>query len=76
MADQPADVVVVGQALNNFGFEALNTIAGIGLNTRGFLWPCDGIWQPTDDASLVTTWIAPTPAVNNTETCTDSDVGN
>lgn len=76
MADQPADVVVVGDSLNDFGFVAFKTIAGLGLNSRGFLWPCTGIWQPTDDASLVTTWVAPTPAVNNTETCIDTDVGS
>lgn len=51
----PFEVRVVGMALNDFGFVAYNTIAGLGLNTWGMLWPCDGIWAPTDEA-IVTTW--------------------
>lgn len=75
MADQPADVVVAGNALNDRGFSAFNTIAGLGLNTFGFLWPCDAIWGPTDDSRLVTIWTTTLPAVVNTETCVDTDVG-
>ena len=73
MAAQPVDAVVVGMALNDFGFEAFNTIAGLGLVTRGFLWPCDGIWQPSN-ALISTTWVSSVVA-GNTETCTDTDVG-
>ncbi len=68
----PLDVTVQGQALNDFGFEALNTIAGLGLNTFGFLWPCDAIWSSAQDA-ITTTWIGcdtNNPA-NTVETCTD-----
>lgn len=63
------DVTIQGQALNDFGFEALGTIAGLGLNTFGFLWPCDAIWV-NSESSITTTW---TNSVTNTsvETCTD-----
>jgi len=50
------DVRIVGQALEDEGFVAFNTISGLGLNTFGFLWPCADIWAPTDDPTLVTTW--------------------
>ncbi len=73
MADQPADVVVVGRALNDFGFSAFNTIEGLGLNTRGFLWPCTGIWQPSD-SPITTVWVSSVVA-GNTEVCQDTDVG-
>lgn len=73
MAAQPADVVVVGMALNTEGFQAFRTIAGLGLITRGFLWPCDGIWQPSD-SPITTTWVSSVPA-GTTENCTDTDVG-
>lgn len=74
MALSPVDVVIVGVALETFGFTANNTVAGIGLLTRGFLWPCDGIWQPSDDLSLKTTWVAASIPSSNTEVCTD-DMG-
>lgn len=74
MAVAPADVVVVGQALQTFGFEANQTIAGLGLVTLGFLWPCDGIWYPSDDSTLRTTWVPASVAISNTETCVD-DMG-
>lgn len=51
-----ADVVILGQALNDFGFEANNTIEGLGLNTFGFLWPCSGIWNPAAETTS-TTWV-------------------
>lgn len=67
----PLDVTIQGQALNDFGFEALNTISGLGLNTFGFLWPCDEIWQPLDNDVTSTTWMdcGGTPAT--VEQCTD-----
>lgn len=52
---QPLDVTIQGQALNDFGLSALNTIAGLGLNTFGFLWGCPDIWVDSD-AALTTTW--------------------
>lgn len=53
----PLDVVILGMALNDFGLSANNTIAGLGLNTFGFLWPCDAIWSPADHV-ISTTWTA------------------
>lgn len=50
----PFDVRIVGTCLNTFGFTAFNTIEGLGLNSF-WLWPCDGIWSPTDEA-VTTTW--------------------
>lgn len=73
MANQPADVVVVGNALNDLGQCAFNTVAGLGLNTRGFLWPCTAIWQSSDNP-ITTTWVSSVVATN-TETCVDTDVG-
>jgi hypothetical protein len=66
----PFDVRVVGMALNDFGFEAFNTIAGLGLNTFGFLWPCDGVWAPADEF-VVTVWTGCAGASmgGNTENC-------
>ena len=57
-------VRVVGQALNDFGFVAFDTIEGLGLNTFGFLWPCEGIWTVSYDAAS-TTW---TPCADNNQT--------
>lgn len=74
MAMTPADVVVIGQALETYGFTGNNTIAGLGLITYGFLWPCDGIWQPSDDLSLTTTWVPASIPTTNTEVCVD-DMG-
>ena len=74
MAVAPLDVVIVGQALQTYGFEANNTVAGLGLVTWGFLWPCDGIWSPSDDLTIKTTWIPASVAIFNTETCGD-DMG-
>lgn len=64
----PVDAVIKGTALETFGLTAENTIAGLGLNTFGFLWPCDGIWGPAFDgvstpwaavyAGVTTTWTA------------------
>lgn len=48
----PFDVQIVGDALNTQGFEAFNTIAGLGLNTFGFLWPIDAIWTACSDCSV------------------------
>lgn len=61
------DVIIVGNALNDFGFCAKNTIAGLGLNTFGFLWPCDAIWSPTD-SPITTTWNS-CEVVTNLEYC-------
>lgn len=51
----PLDVIIVGQALNDFGLTAFDTVEGLGLNTFGFLWPCNGIWAPNDD-TITTAW--------------------
>jgi hypothetical protein len=54
------DVTVKGYVLETFGLTDRNTIDGIGLNTFGFVWPCDNIWfQPyysNLSLSISTTW--------------------
>lgn len=74
MAMYPADVLVVGTALNTFGFTANKTVAGLGLLTFGFLWPCDGIWMPSDDP-ITTTWVAASIPSSITEVCVDDQGG-
>lgn len=66
----PFDVTIKGTALQSFGFTAENTIAGIGLNTFGFLWPCDGIWSP-GQATVTTTWVSCGASMSNVELCID-----
>lgn len=65
----PVDVVIVGQALTDFGFTAYKTIQGVGLNTFGFLWPCDGIWDVAQDPRT-TTWVSSLDT-STVEKCTD-----
>ena len=67
---KPLDAVVVGSALNTFGFIGYNTVQGLGLNTFGFLWPCDGIWAPSDQ-SITTTWVSAIGYSGSIEICTD-----
>lgn len=50
------DVRIVGDALNTEGFEAFNTVEGLGLITHGFLWPLEGIWSPGEDIPTITVW--------------------
>lgn len=38
------DLTVYGEALSDFGLAQINAIAGIGLVTRGLVWPCPQIW--------------------------------
>lgn len=54
----PFDVIITGEALNDFGFMAFNNIEGLGLNTFGFLWPINGIWAVCMDCDdpVSTTW--------------------
>lgn len=68
---QPLDVIIVGDALNSFGFQAFNTISGLGLNTQGFLWDCSGIWSPADDPTLTTTWENCSSPNDTTEVCVE-----
>lgn len=66
----PLDVVVQGQALNSFGFQANHgVVSGIALLTFGFLVPCPDIWGPAD-ATITTTWSS-TETATTTEVCTD-----
>lgn len=74
MAMTPVDVVVIGTALNTHGFIGNNTISGLGLNTFGFLWPCTGIWTPSDGA-ITTTWVPASIPVTTTEVCVDDQGG-
>jgi hypothetical protein len=66
---QPVDVVIVGTALNTQGFTAKGAIAGLGLNTFGFLWPCDGIWSNFEE-SVTTAWTNAVTA-GSVEVCVD-----
>lgn len=50
------NAIVVGTALESFGFTAFDTIDGLGLNTFGLLWSCSGIWTNNDDPALTTVW--------------------
>lgn len=67
---EPLDVVIVGTALNDLGFQAYNTVEGLGLNTFGLLWPCSGIWD-TAESSVSTTWSAVPGSSSTTEVCID-----
>lgn len=67
----PVDAVISGVALETEGFVGLQfAVSGLGLNTLGFLWPCDGIWT-TSEATITTAWASATLAILNTETCID-----
>lgn len=66
----PIDVTIQGMALNDTGLSAQNTIAGLGLNTFGFLWPCDAIWAPSD-LSITTSWVNCGGSSHSVEVCTD-----
>lgn len=69
----PIDVTVVGNALESEGFVGANyAMAGLGLNTFGFLWPCDAIWVDTESA-ITTTWTAATLPIVSTEVCIDGN---
>lgn len=65
----PLDIVIVGTALNTYGFTANNTIDGTGLNTFGFLWDCYAIWT-NSDAAITTTWTG-FNATTGIEVCAD-----
>lgn len=65
------DIIVVGNALEDFGLEGKNTISGLGLVTNGFLWDCADIWSPAD-YPITTTWaVCNSSSGDNIETCTD-----
>lgn len=53
----PFFVKVEAMAYVTFGLTALSTRDGIGLVTRGFLWPNDTIYEPCD-RGISTTWTA------------------
>lgn len=66
----PLDVVIQGQALNSFGFQANSgVVSGIALLTFGFLVPCPEIWGPADD-SITTVW-SNAESPGSTEVCSD-----
>lgn len=67
---QSVDAIIVGQALNDQGFIAYDAIAGLGLNTFGFLWPCSDVWAPQQRA-ITTTWVGIQTSTVTTETCSD-----
>lgn len=60
--------------LSGRGLELMGTygpaISGVGLATRGLVWPCADIWNIDNDGVTETTWTAcDTPA--NVEDCVD-----
>jgi len=61
------DVLIEGQALNDFGFIAFDLFDGVALNTFGFLWSSDNIWYPCDFLTS-TTWTAQVGATLTTWT--------
>lgn len=67
----PLDVTVTGMNLNSFGLVSnFGAISGVGLNTFGFLVPCDAIWTPACP-SITTTWVSCGANSGNIETCVD-----
>jgi hypothetical protein len=70
MAITSVDVVVLGTALETRGLIGNNTVSGVGLNTLGFLWPCDGIWIPSD-SPITTVWTSSNQA-STVENCADN----
>jgi hypothetical protein len=78
------DVGVEGQALADFGFQVLGAagfiggVDGVGLVSRGLLWPKGGIWGYCNDpftttwancgTTIVTGWSLPAPAPSTTWT--------
>ena len=66
----PVDPVIAGEALDDFGFTAYNTISGLGLNTFGFLWGCGEIWAPAFPP-VTTTWTVYQEPNVTVEVCTD-----
>ena len=51
------DVTVKGFALASFGLTDSTHISGLGLETRGFVWPCQTWWiMPT---GVTTSWTQP-----------------
>ncbi len=67
---KPLDVVILGQALESFGLTANKTVEGLGIITAGFLWPCNGIWSPSDD-SITTAWVSCSEVNSSVELCSD-----
>ena len=66
----PVDPVIAGEALDDFGFTAYNTISGLGLNTFGFLWGCGEIWAPAFPP-VTTVWTVYQEPNVTVEVCTD-----
>lgn len=64
------DPIILGEALNDFGFTAYSTISGLGLNTFGMLWGCGEIWGPAYPP-VKTTWTVYNEPNVTVESCTD-----
>lgn len=60
MADPCGPVIIDGLAVLTFGFVGTynEALAGLGLNTFGFLWPENAIWVECSscDDQVVTVW--------------------
>lgn len=67
----PVDAVVSGANLNDFGIAGENySLSGLGLNTFGFLFPCDGFWTPTEKP-ITTTWTSYNQGLTTVDVCVD-----
>lgn len=67
----PVDVLIRGQALEDFGFTVELSLSGTGLNTFGFLWDCSAIWYPGDNPALTTAWTECTQPPGMYEICAE-----
>jgi len=63
------DVTLNGLGLNDFGIYG-KSVDGFGLNTFGFVWACNSIWNPCIDP-ITTTWVSCDDYVTNIETCVE-----
>ena len=57
------DVTISPSGLNSFGFVAAGAPNGLALNTFGFLYPANGIWDEILP-DLTTAWISCDPVIS------------
>lgn len=69
----PFDVTIVGGALQTRGFVGNNTISGIGLNSFGLIWDCDGLWT-SSEAGVSTNWADADASVSTSWTTSEASV--
>lgn len=64
------DVVLNGRGLEDVGLYG-NSVDGIGLLTRGFVWGCASIWDVAPEDDHNTSWVECSTTGGNIETCDD-----